>query len=490
MSSTATMPAIDPTPAILIGGKTVGSSSGETLDSVNPATGELIAKFPRCTPADVDKAVEAAAAAARAWAGLAPLERRAIVLAFADAIDARADELAYLDSIDNGSPLHEMRRDVDIATTMMRYYAGLALEVRGATVPQAASRLNYTLRQPYGVVGKILPFNHPLLFTVAKSAAPLIAGNTVVIKPSEATSLSTLAMVPEFQRIFPAGVVNIVTGLGSEIGDAIVEHPDVPRLAFIGSVETGMRIQRRAAEHQIKTVSLELGGKNPILVLPDADLDEAIAGTIKGMNFTWQGQSCGSTSRLLLHRDIHDEFIGRLAEKMEALRSGSPQAPTTDTGSMVNKQQYEKTLRYIDIGREDGAKLVAGGTAVTTGECADGFFVRPTLFTDVDPRSRLAQEEIFGPVLAAIKYDTFDEAIAIANDVPYGLTASVYTSDLSTAMTFARDIQAGYVWVNESSAHVLGTPFGGYKNSGIGREEDGSELDSYTQVKNVNVRFQ
>jgi betaine-aldehyde dehydrogenase len=472
-----------------IGGEWHEATSGETIEVVNPATGETVAAIPRCGPEDVDAAVIAAEAAFPSWSRMDAHERGRHLLELADAIEVRGHQLAELDAIDNGSPLHEMRKDVGIATSQLRYFAGLTLQIRGETIPTGHDRLNYTLRQPYGVVGRMVPFNHPLMFAAAKIAAPLAAGNTVVLKPSEHTSLSALGMAEEIQRIFPPGVVNVVTGYGAETGDALVAHPRVRRLAFIGAADTGRAIQRRAAEVTVKTITLELGGKNPLVVFPDADLDAAVAGAQAGMNFTWQGQSCGSTSRLLVHRSIHRDLVDRLAARLAELRPGPPLERESDTGSLVNRAQLDKVLGYVALGEEEGARLLTGGTQVTDGECAKGLFVRPALFDDVSPRSRLAQEEIFGPVLAVIPFDDYDDAVAIANGVRYGLTASVFTRDLATAHRFARDVEAGYVWVNESSRHFAGTSFGGFKDSGLGREEDLDELLSYTQVKNVNVRL-
>jgi betaine-aldehyde dehydrogenase len=477
------------THAALIGGRRVAAASGETIDAVSPVTGEAIARIPRCRAEDVDAAVRAAAAAFVEWRRLEAAERASYLLRLADAIEADGERLAGLDSVDNGSPLHEMRKDVGIAAAQLRYFAGLALQLRGQTIPSSYDRLNYTLRQPFGVVGRIVPFNHPLMFAAAKIAAPLVAGNTVVLKPSEFTSLSALALADHLAAIFPPGVVNVVTGYGNEAGDALVAHPDVRRLAFIGSVETGRAIQRRAAEVAVKHVTLELGGKNPIVIFPDADHDLAIQGAVTGMNFTWQGQSCGSTSRLLVHRDTYEDFVDELAGRVERLRSGPPGDPQTDTGAIVNERQLEKVLGYVALGQEEGARLVTGGNRVTDGELARGLFVRPAVLADVRPDSRLAQEEIFGPVLAVLRYDDYDDAVRIANGVRYGLTASVFTRDLRTAHAFARDVEAGYVWVNDASRHFPATSFGGFKDSGVGREEDLEELESYTQTKNVNVRF-
>jgi len=474
---------------VLIGGELVHARSGETIDAVNPATGETIGRVPRCSAADTDDAVRAAARAQPEWRALDPLDRARTVGRIADAVLEHAEELAALDVIDNGSPIREMRRDAGIAAGQLRYFAGLALQLRGDTIPTSHDRLNYTLHQPFGVVGRIIPFNHPLMFAAGRLGAPLIAGNTVIMKPSEHTSLSALRLGELIREVVPPGVVNVITGYGSETGDALVAHPEVRRIAFIGSVPVGRAIQRRAAEHAVKTVTLELGGKNPIVVFEDADLDAAVSGAVRGMNFTWQGQSCGSTSRLLVHSSRHAELVARLAERLDAMQSGPPDQEATETGAIVNRGQFDKVIDYVRIGREEGARLVAGGNALTGGPFARGLFVRPALFDDVRPESRLAQEEIFGPVLAAMPFTTYDEALSIANGVSYGLSASVFTRDLGTAHRFARDVQAGYVWVNDASAHFPGTDFGGVKDSGVGREEGFQELLSYTQSKNVNVRF-
>jgi acyl-CoA reductase-like NAD-dependent aldehyde dehydrogenase len=473
----------------LVDGERVGAVSGAVLDVVSPATNQVIGQIPRCDERDVEAAVKAAKLAAPAWRAAEPQLRAAALLAFADKVAERGEELARLDSLDNGSPLHEMRNDIGLATSQVRYLAGLALEVRGRTMPETPGRLHYTMRQPFGVVARIIAFNHPLMFAATKIAAPLVAGNCVILKPSEFTSLSALAMAQDLARLFPPGVVQVLTGLGNEVGDALVRHPGIPRVAFIGSAATGRRIQASAATTAVKTVTLELGGKNPIVVFPDADLDLAVEGAVRGMNFTWQGQSCGSTSRLLIHRDCYDDVITKVGERLAKMRPGSPLDPASDTGAIVTPQQLDKVLSYIEIGKSEQARLVTGGERLTAGDLAQGNFVTPALFADVDPAGRLATEEIFGPVLAAIPFGSYDEAVAIANSVEYGLTASVFTRDLRTALAFSRDVDAGYVWVNETSRHFLGAPFGGVKNSGVGREEDLGEIESYTQLKSVNIRF-
>lgn len=461
-----------------------------TIEAVNPATGEVLGTIPDGDAGDVDRAVSAAKAALPGWSRAEPGERGRALTALAAVIEEHGDELARLDVADNGSPVREMRADSRVAAAQLRYFAGLVYEARGATTPTLPGRLNYSLQQPYGVVGRILPFNHPLMFAGGKIAAPLAAGNTVVVKPSEHTSLSTLRLAELARGVLPDGVLNVVTGYGRTAGDALVRHPDVRRLAFIGSAATGRAIQASAASVNVKTVTLELGGKNPLVVFPDADLDAAVQAARRGMNFTWQGQSCGSTSRLLVHRDIYPAFLERLAGSLDTMRQGNPADEDTETGSMVSREQYSKVLRFLDLAKRDGLKQIAGDKNGRYPADADhGFYIRPTLFADVDPAADLAQQEIFGPVLAAMPFGSYEEAVRIANGVSLGLTAAVYTRDLETAHRFAGDVEAGYVWVNEVSRHVPGTGFGGFKDSGIGREESIEELMSYVQSKNVHVNF-
>lgn len=474
---------------MLIGGEFRDARNGATLEAVNPSNGELFALFPKGGPDDVDDAVQAAADAFPAWWATPPLERAASLEKLASVILENATELVMLDVADNGSPIREMRKDAVNAARLLRYFAGVVLEQRGDTIPGLHGRLNFTLRHPFGVVGRIIPFNHPLMFAAGKVGAPLIAGNAVVLKPSEHTSISALRLGELAQGIFPPGVLNIVTGLGSDVGDTLVTHPKVRRLAFTGSAQIGRSIQARAATNVVKTVSLELGGKNPIVVFPDADIDRAIDGALRGMNFTWQGQSCGSTSRLVVHNSIRKEFVEELATRMAALRSGPPADEMTDIGAIVHRAQFDKVMNYLDIATQEGLRLVVGGGQPDDPDLGGGLYVRPTLYEDVPATSRLLREEIFGPVLVVVPFDDYDDAIRIANDVDYGLSASVFTKNLSTALSFARDIEAGYVWVNDVSAHFTGTGFGGVKDSGVGREENLDEVLSYTQTKNINVLF-
>jgi acyl-CoA reductase-like NAD-dependent aldehyde dehydrogenase len=471
------------------GGKYKGAHSGATLDAINPATGELLGRFPRFQREDANAAVTAALEAFQSWKKQNPRDIATCLLDLAARVEADRERLVLLDVRDNGSPLREMAIDIDIGVSQLRYFAGLALQVKGETSPTGYGRLNFTLRQPFGVTAQLIPFNHPLMFALKTIGAPLICGNTVIVKPSEHTSLSALALVEHIKGVFPPGVVNIITGLGKEVGDALVTHPDVRRIHFIGSDAVGRMIQARAATAAVKTVTLELGGKNPIVIWPDADKDAAMDGALKGMRFNFQGQACGSTSRLLLPREMKDEFLTRLAHRMDALKVGLPEDRATDVGAIVNRQQLNRVLEYIAIGRSDGGRVLAGGNQLSEGELARGFFVRPTLLSDIEPKSRLLHEEVFGPVLAAMVYEDYEDAIRLANLTHFGLTASIYTKDLRIAHRFSRDVEAGYVWVNDNQSHFLGAPYGGGKDSGLGREEDLSELLSYTQVKNVNINF-
>lgn len=472
-----------------VAGADYGSADGPTIESTNPATGEVLGAFPAATEYDVAAVVSSANDAFASWRRLSPGERARYVNAFADLIEANGDELVAIDVLDNGTPVSQMKGDIAKGVAQLRRFAGLALQGGGESIPGSYDTVTYTLRQPYGVVGRILPFNHPFMFAAGKIAAPLIAGNTIIIKPSEETSLSALRLGELSRGALPDGVFNVLTGYGHEAGNALVEHPDVRRIAFIGSVATGRQIQAAAAGVNVKHVSLELGGKNPLIVMDDADVDVVAEAAVEGMNFTWQGQSCGSLSRLLIHRSLHDQVLANVAERLDKLVSGDPTDPNTDIGCLVSANQVEKVQRYVANAQTDGARLVYGGERLTDGEFKKGNFVRPALFADVDPASALATEEIFGPVLAAIPFDSYEEAIAIANSVDYGLTASIFTNDLGVAHRFTRDIQAGYVWVNEVSKHLPGTGFGGVKDSGLGRDENLDELTSYLETKNVHIKF-
>lgn len=468
---------------MLIGNRLVTASSKERIDSINPATEEIIGSVPRAGRADVDAAVASSREAFPAWAAMAPQGRAKVLRKFAAVIRQNADELAALDALDSGNPLPAMRSDIEKAASSLEYYAGLAGETKGVSLPTAFSLLDFTLNEPWGVAARIIPFNHPISFAAGKLAAPLAAGNCVLLKPSEYTSLSAMRMGELIVDLLPPGVVNVLTGYGAEVGQAIVEHPDVPRIAFIGSVETGKRIYASAAA-LIKSVTLELGGKNPMLVFPDAD--PALAGrqAAKGMNLSvTAGQSCGAISRLIVHETIHDAVVESLVSTLRGVKVGDPLNPETTMGPLTHKSQYGKTLQYIEQAKAEGARLVLGG--VRPQGVDRGYFVSPTVFADVTAEMPIATDEVFGPVIAVMKWSDTDEAIHLANAVPYGLASSIWTKDISRAYSTARRIEAGYVWINSVGARPIGAPFGGYKLSGIGRESSIDELLSYTRTKNI-----
>ena len=414
-----------------------------------------------------------------------PLERAGLLKKVAQVLRDNAFELALLDAANCGNPIIEMQRDALIAAAQIDYYAGLATEVKGETLPMGDGILNYTLREPYGVCARIVAYNHPIMFTAAKMAPPLIAGNAVIMKPPYQAPLSSYRMMELIDGILPPGVLNILSG-GIECGQALVNHPDVPRLALIGSVPTGRAIARAGAE-RLKHVTLELGGKNACIIYPDADMTKAIPAAVNGMNFTWCGQSCGSTSRLFVHESIHDQVVEGMLKAIRHYQPGIPTDMATTMGCIVSQQQHEKIMSYIALGQQEGATLAYGGQRPSDPALAKGWFVQPTVFTNVTQKMRLANEEIFGPVLSVIKWRDEAEMIEQVNAVEYGLTASIWTQNLATAHRTAARVQAGFVWVNHVGSHFIGASFGGYKQSGIGREEGFDELLTYTQHKNVHV---
>ena len=458
---------------------------GGYLDTFNPATGESLGPAAEANSADVDAAVRAAQQGFAIWRGIKPLERAGLLKKVAQVLRDNAFELALLDAANCGNPICEMQRDALIAAAQIDYYAGLATEVKGETLPMGEGILNYTLREPYGVCARIVAYNHPIMFTAAKMAPPLIAGNAVIMKPPYQAPLSSYRMMELLDGILPPGVLNILSG-GIECGQALVTHPDVPRLALIGSVPTGRAIARAGAE-RLKHVTLELGGKNACIVYPDADMDKAIPAAVNGMNFTWCGQSCGSTSRLFVHESIHDQVVAGLLQAIRVYQPGIPTDMATTMGCIVSQQQHEKIMAYIALGQQEGATLAYGGQRPSDPALAKGWFVQPTVFTGVTQKMRLANEEVFGPVLSVIKWRDEAEMLEQVNAVEYGLTASIWTQNLATAHRTAARVQAGFVWVNHIGSHFIGASFGGYKQSGIGREEGFDELLTYTQHKNVHV---
>lgn len=473
---------------MLIGGELVESSDGAWSTSVNPATEDPIGRVPAATPQDVERAVLAAESAWPQWAALTPMERAAAMNRFADAIAARADEILRVEVIDTGNTIRPMRIiDVPTAVESLRYYAGLAPDLRGETIPASRDHFHLTVHEPYGVVARIAPFNHPVMFAVARTAAALAAGNAVIVKPPETSPLSAMILAEIAKETLPPGVFNIVTGDGPTVGDAIVRHPRIKRIAFIGSPVTGRAIQRAAAEVTVKHISLELGGKNPMIVFPDCDPDKVAAAAVAGMNFSWQGQSCGSLSRLLLHDDIHDRVLDAVAERVAALRMGDPLDEQTDVGPVNSEIHMQRIVQHCRDADADGARRLLGGGRPEGEAFRKGYWVAPTVYADVTPQMRLWQNEVFGPVLAVSRWRDFDQAVEMANSTEYGLTGAIWTNNITQALRMARKVRSGHLWINGSSLHFLGVPFGGMKTSGIGREEGREELYSYTETKTINI---
>jgi betaine-aldehyde dehydrogenase len=459
--------------------------AGGYLDTFNPATGESLGACAEADAGDVDRAVRAAHKAFRAWRGTKPLERAAMLRKAARILVEHTEELALLDAANCGNPVKEMLSDVRVAAAQMEFFAGLVTEVKGETVPMGEGVVNLMVREPFGVCARIVAYNHPFMFTAAKFAAAVAAGNTVIMKPPAQAPLSGYRMMELIGEIFPPGVLNMVTG-GKVCGEALTAHPLVPVVTLIGSVPTGRAISKGAAE-RLKHVGLELGGKNALIVYPDADLKRAIDGAVRGMNFTWCGQSCGSTSRLFLHESVHDEVLAGVLAAAKQYKPGIPTEMDTTMGAIISKAQWDKIMGYIEVGKKEGASLVTGGKTPDDPRLANGFFIEPTIFSGVTMNMRIAKEEIFGPVLSVINWRDEEEMLEQVNDVEYGLTAAIYTTNLANAHRAASRVEAGFVWINHSASHFLGTPFGGFKQSGNFREESIHELLSFTQMKNITI---
>jgi betaine-aldehyde dehydrogenase len=434
----------------------------------------------------MDRAVVAARTAFLTWRDVPAQERAKAIRAAAAILLANADELAWLEALDTGNPFQAMRYDVEISVGYMEYFAGLVTEIKGDTIPVGPNTLNYTLREPLGVVGRIGAFNHPLLFTAGKCGAPLATGNTLVVKPADQTPLSSLRIAELWQDVFPPGVFNVVTG-GRNAGVALVAHPKVAKIGFIGSVPAGRAVMAGAAA-TLKALTLELGGKNALIACADAGPEEVADGVVRGMNFRYvTGQSCNSTSRVYLHDAIYEKTLPEIVARVAKLKVGLPTERDTEMSCLTSEAQYDKTMSYIKLGQEGGARLAYGGKRPADPKLAKGFFVEPTVFADVTDDMRIAREEIFGPVVSVLRWADEDDVVARVNALDVGLTASIWTHDLDRAHRLASRVEAGYVWVNGASTHHVGVPFGGVKQSGIGREESIEELLACTQIKNVNV---
>ncbi len=470
---------------LYIGDNRVPAASGEYFDTDNPYTGEIWAQVARADAADVDAAAAAAGEAFAGWAGTSPSARGRLLMRLADIIEREAPRLGEIEVTDNGKLIAEMAVQTAACAGWYRYYGGLADKIEGSVIPlDRPGVLNYTTHEPLGVVGLITAWNSPLLLLAWKLAAALAAGNTCVIKPSEHASVSTLEFVSLFEEAgFPPGVVNVVSGFGDECGQAIVEHPDIVKIAFTGSDAVGRRIYEAAAR-QLKRVTLELGGKSPNIVFDDADFEAAVVGVISGI-FAATGQTCIAGSRALVQRSIHDRFVERLTAVAGSAVIGDPMSYDTHVGPVTTEPQFRKVLDYIEIARNGGAECVLGGDVYTGPGALGSRFVQPTVFTGVSNDMRIAREEVFGPVLSVIPFDTEEDAIRIANDVDFGLAAGVWTQNLARAMRTSDALHAGTVWVNTYRAVGFNSPFGGWKQSGIGRESGIEGMMEYLQTKSV-----
>ncbi|WP_436347223.1 aldehyde dehydrogenase family protein [Natronorubrum sp. FCH18a] len=467
---------------LVIGTESANASAEEYFPTTDPATGETIARVAAATSEDVDRAITAARNTLPAWRSKSPVERGQIVHRIAERIREHADELATIESRDQGKPLAQARDDIEGAARYFEYYAGAADKLEGESIPLGQDKLDLTTREPYGVSGQIVPWNFPLSITARGVAPALVAGNTIVVKPAPTTPLSALHLAEICADAgVPDGVLNVVAG-GAEPGVELSSHDGVDQLTFTGSVPTGEAVMQSAAE-TITPVTLELGGKNPAIVMPDADLDEAVFWVSTGI-FTNAGQICSAADRALVHESIYDEFVGRIVDRAESYTLG-PGTDDPDMGPLNHAEHFESVLEYIDVGTNEGATLETGGEPLDR----DGHFVPPTVFSDVDNDMRIAQEEIFGPVLTVLPFADREEAIDIANDVEYGLTGGVFSRDIKRALNVARRIDAGSVYVNEWFGGSTETPFGGTKKSGIGREKGLEALDSYLQTKNISVNL-
>lgn len=481
---------MDKSTTLFLDGKWVAALSGAMRDIVDPATGRVIERVAEGNAEDADLAV---ASARRAfdegpWRTTPALARARLLLRLADLLDEHADELAHLETLNCGKPLRESLFDIADAANCFRYYAGLATKPTGQTyeVPEATQA--FTVREPIGVCGQIVPWNYPLMMAAWKLAPALAAGNTVVFKPAEATPLSVIRLFELMEPLgFPPGVVNLVLGAGETVGARLSEHPDVDKIAFTGGTDTG-RLVMKAAAGNLKKISLELGGKSPCVVFEDADLEMAVDWALFAI-FANQGQVCSAGSRLLVQASIHDRFVARLVERAKSIVVGPGLAEGTEMGPLVTKEHMERVMGYVEIGKSEGATLACGGVRLTGGALGEGWFVAPTIFTGCTPKMRIVQEEIFGPVLAVMPFEDEADAIRLANDSVFGLAGGVFTTDGARGLRFVKALRAGITWVNAYHPTYNEAPWGGYKQSGMGRELGTYGFEAYTEVKQINVNL-
>ncbi len=471
---------------LLIDNRWVDPAEGGQFETYNPATGEVIAQVAAGTAADVDRAVKAARKALEQgpWGRMDAADRGKLLFDLAELVEKNAEELAALESLNCGKTINDSRGDLQGVVNTLRYYAGWADKIEGRTIPVRGSFLSYTIREPVGVVGQIIPWNFPLLMLAWKWGPALACGNTIVLKPAEQTPLTALRLGElAIEAGFPAGVVNIINGFGETAGDAIVTHPDVDKIAFTGHVDTAKIIQKRAAD-TLKRTTFELGGKSPNIVFADADMEQAVAGAFHAIYFHG-GQCCTAGSRLFVQKDVKDEFVARLAEQAKGRRIGDPLNPETEQGPQVSQEQLDKILGYVRLGNDQGARLVCGGQR----KGDRGFFVEPTIFDEVRDDMAIYRDEIFGPVVSVVSFDDLNDLARRANDTQYGLAAAIWTKDIDKAHLFARKVKAGTVWINCYHVVETNTPFGGFKMSGQGRENGEAALEHYTELKTVTVKL-
>ena len=472
---------------LFINGEWTNGTGNELIDVISPATGEKIAAFVRdATNEDVDAAVEAAEEALKTWRHTSIEERSRLMLKIADIIDDNLEHLALVETLDNGKPIREtLNIDLPAASDHFRYFAGVIRSEEGTAQAFDENRLSIVIKEPIGVVGQVIPWNFPFLMAAWKLAPALATGNTVVISPSSTTSLSILEFARLIDGVLPKGVLNVVTGRGRKSGDYLLNHPGIDKLAFTGSTEVGYTVAEAAAKRLVPA-TLELGGKSANIFFDDMPYEKALDGAQMGILFN-QGQVCSAGSRIFVQEGIYDRFVADLKEAFEKINVGLPWEEETQMGCQVSEGHLNKILDYVRIGKEEGATVLTGGNRITDGELGKGVFMQPTLLSDVTNDMRVAQEEIFGPVAVIIKFKDIDEVIAMANDSEYGLAGGVWTQDLNKALKVGREVQTGRVWVNTYNQLPAGTPFGGVKNSGIGRETYKSMVDAYTQMKNIYI---
>ena len=479
--------AIDSDRGLYYGGEWRAPAAGKRMDVFSPSTGERLATIVEATAEDVPHAVAAARCGFEVWRKAPPGERSKIMREMARVVRANASELAMLDAADCGNPVTNLLVDVEAAARRLEFFAGLVTEMKGVSVPVGPDGVSFSMRQPYGVVLRIMPYNHPLLFCIGKAAAPIAAGNAIIVKPPEQAPLSGIRIAELFHDLLPPGVFNMLSG-GRELGAALVADPHIAMVGLVGSVPTGRAIMRSAAD-TLKRVAFELGGKNALIAFPDSDVDQVSAAIISGMNFTCCGQSCGSTSRAFVHADIHDAVLERLPGLAAKYKPGIPTDAATAMGSLIDRRALERVTSYARSAEEEGARLICGGKPPDDEALKNGCFFEPTIYADVTMDMRIAREEIFGPILSVLRWSDEAEMIRQVNATEYGLTCAVWTRDVAKAHRVVAEVEAGFCWINDTSRHIQGSAFGGFKQSGIGREECLEELLSFTQEKNVFINL-